>query len=392
MIKTNTYFLLSPIPFFALGFFYYLILPYFVLTYLNVYELTPVEAVLPFMDKSFFTLTYFVDISLIFISFIFGYKLSLCFLTKKTSSQFDQYSNSTNLSKIFFGIIVVFNLILVSNFKNKGGILFSGYQGFDISFLGQLSTITFLSFFFLNYFQEKSSKIMFFLLILFESSILLGLGSRNIVMNGTITGLLGLLYFNKKLLFSIKFYAFICTFGVLILFIGVWRTGFELGINTILGILFAEPVFVISSASLYLENLVTRPFINFPQEIFISVINFIPTFIYPGKVGLINSFMSDIQHFSPFGASSVLVNLYSNFGYFYFVYIILVGAFFGYIYKKSLNSVFYRSIYFSAVPMIVFQFYNQFLYSFFKLLIWNAVLVPILIFYIVSQITKRLTR
>lgn len=375
-----------------MGFVYYLIIPFIVLTYFNVYELTPVEAVLPYMNESFFSLNYFLNIFLILSSFIIGHKLSLCFFTKKEVSIFDQYSNSKLLSTIFLAILIAFNLILIISFKKKGGVLFSGYQEFDISFLGQLSTITFLSFFFLNFFKSKTSRVLFFTLVLYEASILLGLGSRNIVMNGTITALLGLLYFNRKLIFSLKFYSFLGVFAFLILFIGVWRTGFEFKINTLLGIFFAEPTFVISSASLYLESLFVKPFINFPYEIFISVINFIPTFIYPNKVTLINYFMSDVQNFSPFGASSVLVGLYSNFGYFYFVYVILLGTLFGYLYRKSFNSVFYRSIYFSAVPLIIFQFYNQFLYSFFKLLIWNAILIPTIIFFIISQFHKRLIK
>lgn len=65
-----------------------------------------------------------------------------------------------------------------------------------------------------------------------------------------------------------------------------------------------------------------------------------------------------------------------------------IGFYFSLIYIKSANSNFFRAIYFLTIPLMMFQFYNQFLFSFLKLLFWNGLALPILMIYSYRLITK----
>lgn len=381
-------FIINPLWFFGTGFFYYLLVPYFSFLLIPDFkEFTPLEASFGYIDISFFTFYYFFDLFLISVSFYVGYLLSWK-IPLNQQCHFDQFSNSAKIFALTYALILILLLWVIYSYIQENGKLFSGYKTFNIQFLGQISTLTFLTFFFTNFFSNKTAKRMLFILVLLEIMILLGLGSRNIVVNGVITLILGYLLNNRNVLYSIKFYIFSLSFIFLVLFIGVWRTGYEYKIQTLIGIFLSEPMFVLSSASVYLNTVLIRPIINLPYEIFLSIINFIPTFIFPEKVHFINTFMSDKQKFSPFGASSILINLYTNFGYFYFLYVMSIGFYFGYLYRKATNSVFFRTIYFSSLPLILFQFYNQYMYSFFKLLFWNAFLFPFLIFYFFSKFKR----
>jgi hypothetical protein len=370
------------------GFIYYLICPFLAFQFLKLENITPVSDVLPYLSKNFFDAAYFVDLFVILIMFYTGYKLSFLIKLNENLKKFDALAFLKRTPIYLFLTISLLTLLLMISFLQKGGTFFSGYTNFDVSFLGQVSTLTFLGFFFHNFFESPKLKKLFILLLIFQSGILLGLGTRNIVMNGIVTIFLSSISLNKKILVSIKFYLVLFLFMLLILFIGVWRTGYLLNINSLFGIFLAEPVFVLSSANVYFSKIGGRPFLNFPFEIIISIINFIPSFVLPQKVDILNFFLQDVQRYSPFGASSVFVSLYSNFGMLYFLYVIAIGVLFGYLYRKALISNFYRSIYFSAAPLIIFQFYNQFLYAFFKLLFWNTIFLPIIIFIFIKKVVR----
>ena len=380
--------ILHPLMFFSTGFLIYLIIPYLAFMFIpDFYEFTPIEESLKYMNLSFFTKFYFFDIFIIFISFYVGYKISLKLKLNETH-KFDIFNNSTKLSIVMVLIIFSFLLLFLFRAFNQNISFFGGYKTFNVSFLGQFSTITFFTFFFTNFFKSKKIKAVLFIFILLEVIVLLGLGSRNIVVNGIITIILGYIYNNRKLLSKFSFYFFLFIFVFIVLFVGVWRTGYEYKIETFLGIFLAEPIFVLSSAATYLKMVEIRPVFSIPYEIILSIVNFIPTFIYSEKLNFISTFMDYKYKYSPFGASSIFVNLYTNFGYFYFIYVMAMGYFFGILYRKAIYSNFYRTVYFSIVPLLLFQFYNQYIYSLFKLLFWNGFILPYVLFFVISVLKK----
>lgn len=308
--------------------------------------------------------------------------------TSKKNYSFDLYGSSKAFNLILFLIVVILLSILISIFLIDGNVFFTGYKKtFDIVFLGQLSTITVITVFLFVFTNIQKYKVLFVFLFIIEVMLLLSLGSRNIFVNGLITIILYLIYYNPSLFKNYKFYIISVIFVLIVLYIGIWRTGYEFKIRILFGIFLSEPMFVLVSAAEYFK-IQSRELLNFPYEIFLSLINFIPTFIYPEKLEIIKNIVGYKYDFSPFGASSILVNLYSNFGFFYFIYVTFIGFYFSLIYRKSANSNFFRAIYFLTIPLLMFQFYNQFLFSFFKLLFWNGLGLPILMIYSYSLIIK----
>lgn len=378
--------ILNPLYFFSLGFVYYLISPFLAFLFINdFFQFTPLEASLPYINIDFFNIYYFIDLIVIYFSFLLGYKIASLIKINKDFNWRDEYSKDKNFHLYIFIIITALLIFLIFNFLANGNVFFSGYKEFNIKFLGQVSTLTVITMFFFNFTTIKKNKILFLSLLMIEFILLLSLGSRNIVTNAIISLILSLLFYKSYLVYKLKFYMLVTSCIVLILYIGVWRTGYELKVQTLIGIFFAEPMFVLTSASVYL-NEVGREIYNIPYELFLAIVNFIPTFLYEDKVELIKSYISFKYNYSPFGASSIFINMYSNFGYLYFLYIMFIGFYFNILYIKAKESIFYRSIYFLVVPLLIFQFYNQFLFSFFKLFLWNGLLLPMLIVYLYSKI------
>lgn len=380
--------IINPLYFFSMGFIYYLIIPFLCFIFIDdFFQYTPLEASLEYINIEFFDMYYWIDLFLIYLSFYIGYKIGGFFKMKKNLIIFDKFSEDNQFNLISFLLIVFLIVFLIVTFLINGNDFFTGYKEFNISFLGQLSTLTVISVFLLNYTNIRKYKILFSVLLIIEFTLLLSLGSRNITVNAFITILLGLLFYRSSLLYSLKFYLIILSTILGILYIGVWRTGYELKIQTLFGIFLAEPMFVLSSASVYLKE-IGREIYNIPYEIFLAIINFIPTFLYEDKLEIIKSYVGYKYNYSPFGASSIFINMYSNFGFLYFIYIMLIGFYFNLLFRKSKDSIFFRAIYFLVVPLLIFQFYNQFLFSFFKLLFWNGLFLPILIIYSYKKIFK----
>jgi hypothetical protein len=189
--------------------------------------------------------------------------------------------------------------------------------------------------------------------------------------------MLGLVAKNKKLLKSLHFYSLITIFGLLIIAVGIVRDGGgEITGDKLLAIFFAEPLFTSISGSLYLENSGERPAFGIPNDLFASVIHFVPSAIYPGKMQLIGEITHNEDVVSPFGGKSLIVSLYSNFGFFYPVFIAFIGFYYRVLYRKAQNSVFFRATYFSALPLLLFLFFRENLITVIKVMFFNGLAVP----------------
>jgi hypothetical protein len=110
-----------------------------------------------------------------------------------------------------------------------------------------------------------------------------------------------------------------------------------------------------------------------------AIIHFIPSAIFPGKLDLISAITFNENITSPFGAKALLVNLYSNFGFFYPIFLALVGSYYGFLSRKARYSVFYRATYFSALPVLAFLFFREDLSTIIKVVVFNGLAVPLFI-------------
>lgn len=388
----------SAVPFFLFGFAYYLVSPAFALKFLSdsnnlLYVATN------YLDSSYFDSSYFLDAIVILVSFWLGYFLGKTG-TRIKSSAFDYGSVQTNfpslLAILFFVLIVYF--ILTANASGAG--FFTGYSTYNISILGPFSTCVFMSAWFVNYFSKKQISFLFLSFFVFCSVLLLGWGSRMFFVLGLLALILGLVSKNRELLKSLRLYVFTFTFCLLMLVVGVLREGGgEFSSDRLVGILFAEPLFTAISGALYFENLGGRPVYSVPQDLLASVIHFIPSAVYPGKIELMNSITFNENVESPFGAKSLMVNLYSNFGYFYPIFIAFIGFYYGFLFKKAHGSAFFRATYFSALPILLLLFFREGLVTLMKVMFFNGLIAPLLVALIliwlagrtVSDIRKRIS-
>ena len=365
----------SAMPFFLFGLMYYLISPIIVFPLLSG-ENDLLFASTGYLDISYFDSSYVLDILFIFLSFHLGYAVTKS-ATSGTVSALDHGSFQTK-APLFFTIALLTLIIYFSFVASQTGVgFFTGYSGYDAYVLGAFSTTIFLNAWFINFFSERYIRILFFICFIFCSALLLGWGSRMYFVLGFVSLLLGLISNHRGLLKSFSFFVFALVIGTFIVFVGVLREGgTELKGDVLLGIFFAEPLFSSISGFLFFENSGGRPAYNIPHALYAAVIHFVPSFLYPGKAQLIDDLTFNEGIVSPFGGTALLVSLYSNFGMFYPIFVAAIGSYYGFLFVKSQNSIFYRAVYFSALPVLLFLFYRDGMSTVLKVLFFNGFIVP----------------
>lgn len=381
----------SPILLFSIGFSYYLISP--IILYLglsNGFDFPILAEALPYLDNNFFNVYYILDLFYIAISFYIGYKFSLINVKYNLKKVFN-----LSITKYVFGkkIIILFDLILlipILYFSLKDDVfLFSGYrEQINVTFLGTLGTLFFINIFLLLFYSKSSETLVFKLILFICGFILLSFGSRNMVLCGFISLLFNYLANNKikyqnfklGLIFLLSLFFVTC--------ISIWRSGYEFSLEALFSHLFADTFYVISSAGCYLSNLGSRPLFEVPYSLFAGVINFLPSVFFPEKGEWIAAIVFDENYCSPYGASSIIMTMYSNFGSFYGIFIAILAYFFTTIYIKSKESIFFYSIYLSISPFLIFHVFNQPLYGLIKLVVYNGIIIPFII-YLFLQVVKK---
>ena len=365
----------SAFPFFAFGFFYYLITPYMAFNYFE--DFSVVKTAEKFISSSYFDTRYLADCLLILLSWTFGY--FIVGKMKPKRAMIDRFSNFKLAPTILGFLLLFFLFFLLISSMMKGLVFFSGYASYDVGILGQLATVVFMSAWFINYFQKRYVTYFFIAIFLLSSIILIGFGSRMFFVLATITLILGYLSANKRKLFSPSLILISSGLFFSVIFIGIWRSGTELSSETLMFIFFAEPLFTSISGAIYIDNMNGRPFLSFPTDIFASVINFIPTIIFPEKLELINLLTYNEAKSSPFGASSIIVNMYSNFGILFPIYFFMIGFFYGYLNKLAKFSIFYRAVYFSLLPLLMLHFFREGFITVIKVMFFNGFILPAII-------------
>ena len=367
----------SAVTFFTFGFIYYLVTPYFTLKKFGQVPL--VSAAERFISLSYFDFFYWLDLFVIFFSFIFGHGVGNTF-TKASSLYFDKVSGFRLAPKFIWLCLSFLFLFIFVNIKLMGVSFFTGYETYDITILGPIATLVFTAALFFNFFLSRLVKGLFLILFLVASVALLGFGSRMFFLLGLIAIGLGVLSKKPYLFKKTKLYLVMASAFFLIIGIGVWRSGYDVDNKTmLLSIFLVEPLFTATSGSMYIENVGGRPFFRLPVDLIASIVNFVPSFIFPDKLNVINVLTFDENKFSPFGASALIVNLYSNFGVFYPVYILFIGIFFGFLRVKSNCSLFYRAVYFSLLPVLMFHFFREGFVTFIKITFFNGFIFPAII-------------
>jgi hypothetical protein len=366
------------IPFFLFGLLYYLISPILVFPLLSR-DNEVLSFATGYLVDSYFDSSYALDVLFIFLSFFLGYSATKS-ATSRTLSTLD-YCSSQAKSPLYFALALLTLIIYFLLVAVQTGVgFFTGYSDYDVYVLGAFSTIVFLSVWFVNFFSAKHIRYLFLTYFILCSVLLLGWGSRMFFVLSFTALSLGFISHHRRLLKSVLFYVSASISGIFIVFVGVLREGgTELNSDKFLGILFAEPLFSAVSGFLFLENSGGRPTYNIPHGLYASVIHFVPSFLFPGKTQLIDDILFNENVMSPFGGTALIVNLYSNFGMLYPIFVAAIGSYYGFLFVKSQDSIFYRSVYFSALPVLLFLFYRDGMTTVLKVLFFNGLIVPYIV-------------
>jgi hypothetical protein len=200
-------------------------------------------------------------------------------------------------------------------------------------------------------------------------------GSRNIAISVSI-GLV--LFFSLKNSISILH---LVLFGLIILFcticVGVFRLGFSFDLSGLMIHLFADSFFISASSMCALEQ--GRDYIPIDYSFLGLFVAWIPSVFFESKYEFLSQLgLHSGASCSPFGGAGLVGQLYSNFGYFYFLYVFFIGVYYGYIYKLFIRKGgVYTSIYLLSLPLLMFHFYNQNIYAYLKILLFNVLILSI---------------
>lgn len=376
----------SAIPFFVFGWFFYFIIPFIALRFID-YSLI-VDAASPYIQISFFDIYYWMDCIVVLFSFLLGYFVAGR-LRLGNKSWVEGQKKSPAVSKIIFFILSLYLGFHVALSILTGASFFSGYENYDISVLGPIATILYTAVFFSNFFINKKRILMFRVLFAISSVLMFGLGSRMFSVLGLISIFLKHVSENRQILKKISVYAFISVLVLFVLAAGALRQGDEISIKSLIDIAIAEPLFTASSTAVYFSNMGGRPILAFPADIIASVINFVPSALFPSKLELMEHYARNQYIFSPFGANGLLGNLYSNFGIFYPLFMLLIGFFYGYIKNKARKLQFYRAVYITLLPLLMFHFMREGFITVVKVMFFNGWIFPGLCLFLASLIVYR---
>lgn len=364
------------IPFFLFGLFYYLILPIFVVMS-RIWEDYPGFDHLYSYYKDEYVIGYLILIFFIGLAYLVGAWLPLQYI-KKTPPMFLNQAivNSRGLFTISIPLLLYCQYVI---FTNRSA-MFQGYEAeLESPFKGTLATINmyFLFLFLYNRLGYFSKKVDILLIVVLSELlfVVLGMGTRMYAMV-TIFSILTFVLDRKVIAMK----RILIGLSVLILFIlavGIWRLGdTDISIEQLIYIGIAEPSFTwISAISMY--DLNKLPLLSIPYNFFTSFVNFIPTAIFPNKADLIADISLDYD--SPFGASSILLTLLSNFGLIGGCCAVFLLGFLLSMIRLYWRTVFGQTYYFCVCGMVPFQLFRDDIEVINKGFFSNFLILPIIV-------------
>lgn len=340
---------------FVFGFVYYLICP-FLFGYYNLFDGFPgMHLFYANYPKEGKILPYLILSILLFLSFLTG-SLSAKGFTKN-NDYIKDYKNKpigkVKVKRWFVVILLIFNNYYI---LSNASILFSGYSNdYSSTFLGGIATFNNIYLFLWLYTKFSKDKIgKFLLLLLLENSIiLLGMGSRMFVLIPVVAVLIFLIdnhRITKKTVITISI-----TFVLLFLCVGVLRESNTITLETLAFIGCAEPMFTWISASSFINNNASINLIEFPAHFIGTFISIIPSILFPNK----GDFISDIPYSldNPLGACSILPLLFGNFGLFGAPVMMFLAGFLLTVLRYK-RGVFFTCYYYcccSVIPFLLFR-------------------------------------
>lgn len=313
---------------------------------------------------------------------VFFFYLGSYLATKYTNPHF---STRRELGKMSAKFILFFVVLFVGYFLYAiRGSAFTGRASLqtleDNRFEGILSTSGLLIFY-IHFVidQPKIYKTCFLLLFIITAVFLLGIGGRMYVVMPLVAYFIRA-YNNAALKGkSLVPYVFIPLIGALSAsIIGAIRIGE--GLDKTSYFIFTEPIFTSWSSLSYLNHNAI-PWIKFPSNFSISLLNFIPSVFWPNKADFLSSMSSNwAKYDNPLGALSIFVSVFGDFGIIGgAIFAFLLGAFFGYLYKAYKTNNINRNLYYCFCAVLPFSFFRDPIAIPIKIFITSFGIIPFLL-------------
>ena len=366
---------------FLFGFFYYLVCP-IVVQYFGLLEEFP--AMKLFYESTLtgdLLIRYLLMSLCLLITFYAGSYSALFFRRNKLNKllilEKEKNVKSYPSVKIWFLLpIFLINQYLIISHRS---ILFTGYTfDYPVDFLGKIATLNSLYLFLFLYTRmipDKKKGLLTFLLIE-NSLVLIGMGSRMFVLIPVVAFLVYLVDRGKIKIRKLLFVSIICILFFVV--VGVFRVGrSEIVSDVFLYIGLSEPLLTWLTASSFVENNPSIHLIDYPENFIGTFLNFIPSFLFPNKADFIPSI--PYEYDSPFGATSILTSLYGNFGILIAPLVMFVGGFLLTVIRYKKN-IFFQIYYYCCCGIIPFLLFRD-MQSANKLLFTGFLLFPAIAIY-----------
>ncbi len=374
---------LGPSLFFLTGFVYYFFVP--PLAFALFQDNDHVLRAERWISLSQYDVYYFLDGVIILVSWIFGSWLGSLIFKSRQPSSLDDVAYRVKSAWMLVAFLFALSVLFLVDAIRGGATFFTGYQDYNILVLGPFATMSFTAIMFRSFFYDKYVRMGFLLIFLMSAAILLGLGSRMLVMISMVVAAVDYYHTHriKKLTIALLG-TFILSVAMVMLAVGVVRDGGDINAESLLGVLFAEPLFTSISSLRYFVVFDGRQALAFPIDYISGFINFIPSIIFPGKIELMEKWSSIAWDYKPFGASALLANLYINFGFLYPFFIISVALHYSYLFSRAKGSRIFRMIYISSLPLLLFYIHREGFVTVVKVMYFNSLLLPITLVYLMK--------
>lgn len=371
---------------FLFGVLFYLISPLIILQ-TDIFDGLP--AIDPWktnvLDISHLT-TYILLVLEIVICFYAGSHVATKYSNPRFSVKRDLGRISSKVILVITGLFVGFFIFQLRASAFQGTASFNE----DDRLQGILSTANLLLFyihFVLE--QPKNTKRIFLIIFVINSIFLLGLGGRMYVIIPAVAYYIRA--YNQAAVKGKSILPFILIPLITALsasIIGAIRIGDKL--DKIMYFIFAEPIFTSYSSFSYV-NQNTIPLASVPYSFMVSFLNFIPSLFWPGKAETLTKLVGDWAKFdNPLGAISVFVSIYANFGVIFGgVFVFLLGAFYGYLYKAFKNNNINKNLYYCFCGVLPFCFFRDPIGVPIKIFITSYLIIPYFLQIFRKSLTKK---
>jgi len=264
----------------------------------------------------------------------------------------------------------------------QAGALFKGYAvSYETGLMGNMATANLFANFMAIYFflvGRKKLSVRFMLLIVVNSMFLLSMGGRMYVVTIIIPWFI-LLLSNKNSLCSRSLIMFMISFLVLFMsVVGIWRLGMS-DVSFIGYITMAEAIFTSISISTFLHHNIEIPFMENGVYFISSFMGVLPSFLFSEKAQLfISPEQLGYKYESPLGATSLVVSLFTSFGYIGgIIYIFLVGVVTNIIRILGRENPFFKTYYLCVLSVVPFIYFRETFYISNRIIVFPLLIMPL---------------